>query len=114
MRARSVLIITLAAANSAVASDFHESLMPGVICSSEHNPLKFQILEGPEFDGFFRISEGLCKALPIDTEESSTLFAVGHCLTNEGQQFAFMFGGWLNMLTVQFDEKDDIQELFCR
>jgi hypothetical protein len=114
VRARSVLIITLVASNAALAGDFHESLQPGVVCSSEDNPLKFQILESPAFDGFFNISEGLCKALPIQDGEDATLFSVGHCMLQDGQQFSLMFGGWLNMLTVRFDEKDESQDLFCR
>lgn len=113
VRERSVLIITLVASNAALASDFHESLKPGVVCSSDQNPSRFQILESPAFDGFFNITEGLCKALPIEEELDSTLFTVGHCMLDDGQQFAFLFGGWLNMLTVRFDERDEAQDLFC-
>ena len=114
VRARSALFITLAVSNAALATDFHGSLIPGVVCSSEDNSSKIQILERPASDGFFKITKGLCKALPILPEEDATLFAVSQCLNDEGQQIAFMFGGWLNMLTARFDGKNESHDLYCR
>lgn len=114
VQTRSALIITLVASSAASASDFHESLRADVICSSEANPTKLEILENPASDGFFNVSGGLCKALPMDSEEPSTLFPVAHCMMEEGQQFSFMFGGWLNMLTIHFEQKSEEFDLFCR
>jgi hypothetical protein len=111
---RSALIITLAASSAAAASEFHESLQAGTACSSEKNDTSFEILDSPAFDGFFNVSNGLCKAYPIDSDETETLFPVGHCLLQDGQKFTFMFGGWLNMLTVRFDHNDENRDLFCR
>jgi len=111
---RSALIITLAASSAAAASEFHESLQAGTACSSEKNDTYFEILDSPAFDGFFNVSNGLCRAFPIDPDEKATLFSVGHCLLRDGQKFTFMFGGWLNMLTVRFDHNDENQDLFCR
>lgn len=114
VQTRSALIITLAVSSAAVASEFHDSLQAGVICSSDVNPIKFEITESPAPDGFFNISTGLCKAVTLDPDEQSTLFTVGHCLLESGEQFSFMFGGWLNMLSVRFDEKSEEDDLYCR
>jgi hypothetical protein len=114
VRTRSALIITLFLCNSASGSEFHDSLQSGVVCSSEENPVKIEILEAPSEDGFFQISAGLCKALEIETDGNSTLFPVAHCLLEDERQFTFFFGGWLDMLTAHFSEKDQATDLICR
>lgn len=111
---RLALVITLVASSVAGASEFHESLQAGKTCSSEKNQTRFEILEGPASDGRFNVSKGVCRAYPINPDEKATLFSVGHCLLQDGQQFTFMFGGWLNMLTVRFDQNDENHDLFCR
>ncbi|MEY4064313.1 MAG: hypothetical protein RIR26_521 [Pseudomonadota bacterium] len=114
VRTRSALIITLLLCNSAWGAEFHDSLRAGVICSSEDNPVKLEILEPPAEDGFFQITGGLCKALAIEPDGNSTLFPVANCLLENEQQFSFFFGGWLDMLTAHFDEKDEGTDLICR
>ncbi|NBO39045.1 hypothetical protein EBU99_10730 [bacterium] len=113
---RSVLILTLAVvANAAWAAEFHESLVAGTICSSENSLIKTEILEAPADDGFFKLSEdGLCRALPLNPNEPSTLFDVANCMLADGTQLTLMFGGWLNMLTARFDENSGIEDLICR
>ena len=117
VRVGSVLILTLGAVAPPVnAEDFHESLQGGVICSADGNPVKFEILERPTHaDGFFKVSEGLCRALVVDQNETSTLFPVAFCMDAGGAEFTLFFGGWLNMLTVKFkdDPKGD-RDLICR
>lgn len=117
VRRRSVLFLSLGILSGKVqASEFHESLQAEVICSSEHYPLKFEILEPPAAeDGFFKVSDGLCRAIPIDPQDGSTLFPVAYCLNSNGTEFTLFFGGWLNMLTAQFsDQTDDDHQLFCK
>lgn len=111
---RLALLITLAASSAARAAEFHDSLQAGTACSSKKNQTHFEILDSPAFDGRFNVSKGVCRAYPINPDEKATLFSVGHCLLQDGQQFTFMFGGWLNMLTVRFDQNDENQDLFCR
>ena len=100
----------------AMAPVYHESLQPGILCSSEDYPYKFEILETPEAaDGFFKVSDGLCHALELNADEDSTLFPVAQCMDSRSVEFTLYFGGWLNMLTAQFkDENGDKRELICR
>jgi hypothetical protein len=117
VRVGSVLILTLGAVSPpAFAAIFHESLQAGVICSAEDHPVKFEILERPVHeDGFFKVSDGLCRALALDPDESSTLFPVAFCMDSSGAEFTLFFGGWLNMLTAKFkDESSQNQDLICR
>lgn len=117
VRRRSVLFLSLGILSGrAQASGFHESLQAGVICSSEHYPLKFEILEPPATeDGFFKVSDGLCRAIPIDSDDGSTSFPVAYCINSNGTEFTLFFGGWLNMLTAQFtDQTNENQQLFCK
>lgn len=114
VRTRSVAIISLMLLNSTALADFHDSIRAGLICSSDTSDMKFEILEMPAMDGFFQVEKGLCKALEINDEDSSTLFQVADCMFEDSQAFSFMFGGWLQMLTVRFDGKDETQDLFCK
>jgi hypothetical protein len=114
VRTRSVLIISLVLLNGSALADYHDSLRPGLICSSDTSDMKFEILEMPAMDGFFQVEGGLCKALVTDDEDASTLFKVADCMFEDSQVFSFMFGGWLQMLTVRFEGKDETQDLFCR
>jgi hypothetical protein len=114
VRTRSALIITLLLFQEAAFAEYHDSLRAGLICSSETSDLKFEIAEPPDQDGFFRVESGLCKAQHINSDDSSTLFKVADCMLQDGQIFSFMFGGWLQMLTVTFEGKDETQDLFCR
>lgn len=111
---RSALIITLLGAHEAALAEYHDSLRAGVICSSDNSELKFEILEQPDSDGFFRIESGLCKGTQLDSDDLPTLFKVADCMRDDDQVFSFMFGGWLQMLTVRFEGKDETQDLFCR
>jgi hypothetical protein len=117
VRSRSVLVLTLLLVPAmGHAVTFHDSLQAGVVCSSEGHPVKFEIFEAPAADdGFFKVSDGLCRALPLDEDDGSTLFPVALCLNNREQEFTMFFGGWLNMLTVKFkDESDENSDLLCR
>jgi hypothetical protein len=114
VRTRSVLITLLLLSQEAAMAEFHDSLRAGLMCSSEASDLKFQILEPPDSDGFFKVESGLCKADHLSPDDSSTLFKVADCMLEDGQLFSFMFGGWLQMLTVRFEGKDETQDLFCR
>lgn len=117
VRLRSVFILTLLSLPApGYAANFHESLQAGVICSSEDYPVKFEIFESPSIDdGFFKVSDGLCRALPMNDDETSTLFPVALCLNNREQEFTLFFGGWLNMLSLKFkNESDGENELLCR
>lgn len=117
VRARSVLVLTLGVFSAtAVAESFHESLQAGVVCSSENYPVKFEILEPPfSTDGFFKVSDGLCRAVNVDPHEGSTLFPVAYCMSSNEVEFTLFFGGWLDMLTARFsDSTNDNEELICR
>ncbi len=117
VRVGSVLILTLGMGSAPTrAADFHESLQAGVLCSSENSPVKFEILEPPTAeDGFFKVSDGLCRAKELDPDEPSTLFPVAFCMDSSGAEFTLFFGGWLSMLTAKFkDESDEKQDLVCR
>lgn len=114
VRTRSALIITLLLSQEAALADYHDSLRAGLICSSDVSELKFEILEQPDLDGFFKVGSGLCKAQHMNEDDSATLFKVADCMLEDGQIFSFMFGGWLQMLTVRFEGKDETQDLFCR
>ncbi len=114
VRTRSVLIITLMLSHEAALAEYHDSLQAGLVCSSDISELKFEILEPPDTDGFFKVESGLCKAKHLSSDDSSTLFKVADCMLEDGQVFSFMFGGWLQMLTVRFEGKDETQDLFCR
>ncbi|MFZ9520569.1 MAG: hypothetical protein ACO3A4_08845 [Silvanigrellaceae bacterium] len=118
VRARSVLVLTLGLlSGTGIAASFHESLQPGVVCSSENYPVKFEILERPVLeDGFFKVSDGLCRALNLEADdETSTLFPVAHCMDSRQTEFTLYFGGWLNMLTAKFsDSASEKEDLVCR
>jgi hypothetical protein len=117
VRVGSALILALVGlSTTARAAEFHESLQAGVVCSAENNPLKFEILETPVHeDGFFKVSEGLCRALAVDPDEGSTLIPVALCMDSRGAEFTLLYGGWLNMLTVKFREDTGSQDdLICR
>jgi hypothetical protein len=118
VRARSVLVLTLGLlSGTGIAASFHESLQPGVVCSSENYPVKFEILERPLLDdGFFKVSDGLCRAVNLDeTDDTSTLFPVARCMDSRQTEFTLYFGGWLNMLTAKFtDNSDEKKDLICR
>lgn len=109
-----VLFVMLGTSVGAEASSYHESLWPGVSCASDDSPAVVRILEKPDSEGLFKINGGLCRALPSPSLEDGTLFAVAHCVLHTEQAFVFMFGGWLNMLTVRFSNTDESQDLFCR
>ncbi|NBW82143.1 hypothetical protein EBR21_10370 [bacterium] len=118
VRTRSVLVLTLGLfSGRGIAANFHESLQPGVVCSSENYPVKFEILELPQQeDGFFKVSDGLCRALNLDEpDDTSTLFPVARCIDSRQTEFTLYFGGWLNMLTARFsDNSAEKQDLICR
>jgi len=114
VRTRSVLIIILLLSHEAALAEYHDSLQAGIVCSSDMNELKFELLEPPDTDGFFKIGSGLCKANNLNQDDSSTLFKVADCMLAGGQVFSLMFGGWLQMLTARFEGKDETQDLFCK
>lgn len=109
-----VVIFGFCLKSPAFAGNFHESLQANTICSAESIPSKIVIFEVPDDDGFFKTNLGLCRAISIDEQGTSTLFPVAQCLDENNKQFTFFFGGWLNMLSVKLSESEEDEDLLCR